>query len=729
MKPTTTFRTILFVVVALALLSGLVARPATAQTRIDLDVKRAVVRIVPERSTAAGPRRVEDQPGSGVIIHPSGIVLTAWHVISQDDNFSQRNYWDDFVVEVLGEDDGLPPVARYRAKIIAVRPEDDLALLRLDRKLNRQPIAPRDLESLAFLPVFTGTSDASRLLDPGNTDLRVLGYPKPFAASGEESELYIEPATLSSRSRSRGELILQETFDAGYSGGPVLVEAEGRLAVAGIILSARGSRTVLRDLAERFQGLDWEPDEQRAFAQNVRVTEVVEDSIRTIQFDMDVQSIGLDDVPIQLQINFYDANHRPWRPGTVGLLRRTDGSAYWEEDIRPDRPVVAHPVQVSFSLTDFGVITEKLTFRLVLYDKSSNRQLWSDTTWYQAQSAAVAIIAQPGSIHTPTLIRTPSVTPILQSLAVIEAAMRATLTASAPTETFTATTTRSVPTPTSTPIPVPANQIAVAVAATLTALAPSATPTATSTYTPTATLTPNAAATIQAAVRATLTAAAPTATSLSTVTLAPTRTVTPIADAASTLHFVPISLDKIVNASSQEGYVSPPVGNVQLGGVLFDIPSGQNSVTTQAEFLPSYPTRLALSNLLIRSPRQVYLLVTGGSTRVEFVGYTIGQVTLTFQKYVDLTIPIIPGENLREWKIYGTGNVISTTNANIQEVWRTPNTHDTGIGIIDMLTIDLPIQYQDDILLQIEVIDSSMQSVNSMNPAINLLGVTVFGSE
>ena len=410
MKPTYSIRTVVCAVVALALLAGIVTRQAAAQARIDLDVKRAVVRIVPEQLMAAGPRRVEDQPGSGVIIHPSGIVLTAWHVLSQDDDFSQRNYWDDFVVEVIEDDDSSPPVARYRAKIIAVRPEDDLALLRLDRKLNSQPLTPDDLTALAYLPVFTETGDNSRLLDPGNTELRVLGYPKPFAASGEESELYIEPATLSSRSRSRGELIVQETFDAGYSGGPVLVEAEGRLAVAGIVLSARGSRTVLRDLAERFRGFEWVAGEQRAYAQNIRVAEMMEGNDRTLQFDLDVQSIGLEGAPVQLQINFYDADHRPWRPGAVGLLLRADGSVYWEEDIRPDRPIAVDSVQVRFALARLGVTVEQLTFRLLLYDKSSNQQLWSDTVWHQVQPAAASLLIE--ATATPTR-RPPTSTPTL----------------------------------------------------------------------------------------------------------------------------------------------------------------------------------------------------------------------------------------------------------------------------------------------------------------------------
>jgi S1-C subfamily serine protease len=155
MKPTSLIRTILFAIVSLALLAGIVTRQAAAQTRIDLEVKRAVVRIVPERcfgATTCLPQN--DQPGSGVIIHPTGLILTAWHVLSADKDFQQENYWDDFVIEMIDEDDGVPPVPRYRAKIVATRPEMDLAILRIDRNFEGRPVTDEALAALPWLPVY-----------------------------------------------------------------------------------------------------------------------------------------------------------------------------------------------------------------------------------------------------------------------------------------------------------------------------------------------------------------------------------------------------------------------------------------------------------------------------------------------------------------------------------------------------------------------------------------------
>jgi hypothetical protein len=74
-------------------------------------------------------------------------------------------------------------------------------------------------------------------------------------------------------------------------------------------------------------------------------------------------------------------------------------------------------------------------------------------------------------------------------------------------------------------------------------------------------------------------------------TSAPTETQTPTPVPPK---FHTISLNKIANASTQEGYASPPLGQLEIEGVLFDLPAGRNSVTTQAGPLPDFPTTLNL---------------------------------------------------------------------------------------------------------------------------------------
>lgn len=258
-------------------------------------------------------------------------------------------------------------------------------------------------------------------------------------------------------------------------------------------------------------------------------------------------------------------------------------------------------------------------------------------------------------------------------------------------------------------------QLVIAVAPptpTLTAtLSPTATPPATATATPTHTPTPRATAT-------------PTQrpTNTPTMTVTPKPTVTP-----APLVFHPISLSTVANASTQEGYVQPPLGQVTLGGVSFHLPGGRNSVTTQAETLPDHPTTIPLTGLSIHAPQRVYLLITGGNTRRTFEGQQIGEVRLRFASGNIFTVALIPGKTIREWKTYGDHNVTTLADPAMQEVWRGGNTHDDSNGIIDMFTIALPAAYQTDTLTGIEIFDRSAQWVGSMNPAINLIGVTVLG--
>lgn len=212
--------------------------------------------------------------------------------------------------------------------------------------------------------------------------------------------------------------------------------------------------------------------------------------------------------------------------------------------------------------------------------------------------------------------------------------------------------------------------------------------------------------------------ATPASRPTSTATRVPTPTVP-------SFSYHTLALQAIANESLQEGYKSPPSGKVELAGVPFDLPSGLNSATTQAEGRPTFPTKLRLDNLNMPKTKKVFLLITGGSTRKEFAGKVIGELILSFANQQVLRIPLIPGQNLREWKDCCNPNVTQTTDPTVQQVWSGQNNFDSGTAVIDMLTAQIPEIAQQETLQTIEILDSSVQAVGSKNPAINLLGVTV----
>lgn len=233
---------------------------------------------------------------------------------------------------------------------------------------------------------------------------------------------------------------------------------------------------------------------------------------------------------------------------------------------------------------------------------------------------------------------------------------------------------------------------------------------------------------------------APATQSIATATVAefsPTDTVTPEDTPTSntmptplveTFYFT-ISIAAVATNRTDGGYTDPPSGNTILGGILFNLPDGRNSVTTQAkaEAFKSNPTEIRLTNFGIKSPRSVHLLITGGSTSLAFKNKKVGEIHLIFSDNQSQSVDLIPGVNLREWKTYGDHNVTTTSAPNIAQVWTGENNFDSSLAIIDMLTINIPSNYQNSTLVAIEIYDTSEQTVGDLNPAINLIGVTVFG--
>jgi len=170
-------------------------------------VAPAIVRVQGVRKAEAvadaGPARSEGSTGSGVVVHESGVILTSLHVIEGTESIAV-----DFATGEHSE-----------AEVIAVQPENDLAVLRA-RTL------PDDL-----VPATLG---AAADLKPGD-DVIAVGFPfgiGPSVTSGVISGLDREyQAPEGGRSLSR---LIQ--FDAaanpGSSGGP-LVTAAGE--VVGIV--------------------------------------------------------------------------------------------------------------------------------------------------------------------------------------------------------------------------------------------------------------------------------------------------------------------------------------------------------------------------------------------------------------------------------------------------------------------------------------------------------------
>ncbi len=214
----------------------------------------------------------------------------------------------------------------------------------------------------------------------------------------------------------------------------------------------------------------------------------------------------------------------------------------------------------------------------------------------------------------------------------------------------------------------------------------------------------------------------PTATvtgpSPTTSPISPTPTPTPSISG----QFHSLSLQGIANANITANYALAPLGNVTLGSVPFKLQQGE-SFTSQAGPLPQNATSI-LVPAQVPKARAVYVLLTGGNLYSQFAGRVIGRVTLRFASGQSYAVDLVAGQNIREWK-QGQGVVRSVTDPTVIEVWQDTDKNGPSPAIIDMLSIAVPSNLFADTLVGVEVSDESVKTLNDLDPAINLIGITV----
>ena len=184
--------------------------------------------------------------------------------------------------------------------------------------------------------------------------------------------------------------------------------------------------------------------------------------------------------------------------------------------------------------------------------------------------------------------------------------------------------------------------------------------------------------------------------------------------------YQPIPLGITANARSD--FASPPVGDMALDGVLFQLT--EQIFKSQASSTPNdgYPTSISLPTDVPHA-QKLHLLINTGNGFAQFDEQAIGQVTITCD---DTEIPVTDlrlGQEVREWQL--AHNVIYTA-SRARQVWVGARADQPHLeGHIDLLSLDLPAACQEGTLTAIEIIDTSAETVGSLDPALNLFGVTI----
>ena len=384
-------RPIAAVAVLFALLAYL-AQPLLAQSASLETAIPAVVRI-----RGCDTRGCDRGLGSGVIIHPAGVILTANHVTLSEPTNPASDRLSDFVIE-LSDDVRLAPVGRYRAELIAFDIGDDLALLRIYRdELTNRPLA--ELAGLPSIPLADLTQISL------GEKLQILGYPLEGGAAINYA------AAAHGGYKEEGALIkIQSQLSPGNSGGPVLVEQAGELRIAGIVVERRGAISFLRSI-DQLGDLQWLPDARRVWASNVGVYHSPDDDVLTLQLDL--HALDFVDQQATILAYAYSTDRRKLTASVDTSHRTAGGHAVFAAAVKPEAVVenVAGR-QYSLSMRELGARSQELLLRFVLWDPVAQRVLWRDPTWYQPESRPQIAERSPAATETTNLApSTPSPSP------------------------------------------------------------------------------------------------------------------------------------------------------------------------------------------------------------------------------------------------------------------------------------------------------------------------------
>jgi len=165
---------------------------------------------------------------------------------------------------------------------------------------------------------------------------------------------------------------------------------------------------------------------------------------------------------------------------------------------------------------------------------------------------------------------------------------------------------------------------------------------------------------------------------------------------------------------------------VVLGGVPFTIsPSNVNTFLSQEDAQSDMPTHVAL-DISVESPTSIYVLANATFCRLPYSGLEIGKFVLHYLDGTTQTVPLIAGQNIREWSLHNADCVDTLSDSHVSEVW-------TGFqefegdprGRIDMLEIPAASQST---LTGLELFDTSSTSgveSDTADAGIFVRGITV----
>jgi hypothetical protein len=341
---------------------GAVAVSISLPPSLTEQLASAVVRI---RGCVRGPC---DAPiGSGVFVHPSGMILTSYDA-TQFKTEQSTLVPSEFLIDRYTSGGVL--AGRYKARVIAHEPDKNLALLAIYADYQTGAELDRRQLDFPYLPI--NYDDVSNL---GETD--VVGY-----FGWMNIRLQHSPQPLLDRINSNRTLYrLRQPVDSGFLGSPVLSLRDGAYSVAGVVLGdehAKDEFSLVRSVAA-LSNLQWNEPGHRVVVDDV-VTSYSYETEGFPMMDIGLTASTLDYAGRTIVLDAYFYNTF----GDGELATTADGEpAIWATTFTPtafldDR----RPVSMRIPVYLLEAAPDSFRFRLIMSDPVSDAQLWISPEFY-----------------------------------------------------------------------------------------------------------------------------------------------------------------------------------------------------------------------------------------------------------------------------------------------------------------------------------------------------------
>jgi hypothetical protein len=206
-----------------------------------------------------------------------------------------------------------------------------------------------------------------------------------------------------------------------------------------------------------------------------------------------------------------------------------------------------------------------------------------------------------------------------------------------------------------------------------------------------------------------------------------------IEDSDSPCLFTPLPLlPGIGNASLHNLYITPPLGEVHLNNIPFQIPNGALVFDTNAQiryYLPQadgskeieLPLSVAVSNV-----RKVHVLINSGNSKNVYANQKIGEIRLLFGNVHPMSTDLILGYNIREWAVGNQGDYVRDLSApTTRMAWQGMNKQGVN-AVMDHLEIAVPDAIQNAVLEKIVFVHKPTQhATDSLGVQYIVMAITV----